>query len=54
MARTCSKNNAIWGHADYLSLYNNDKDQMKKFFDKRKIKNLRKLYLYQKKVKRVL
>jgi glycosyltransferase involved in cell wall biosynthesis len=43
MARTCSKNNAIWGHADYLSLYNNDKKQMKTFFDKRKIKKFKKI-----------
>lgn len=37
IARTCSKNNAIWGHADYLSLYNNDVERMKDFFNKRKI-----------------
>lgn len=37
IARTCSKNNAIWGHADYLSLYNNDVKKMKDFFNKRKI-----------------
>ena len=37
IARTCSKNNAIWGHADYLSLYNNDVEKMKDFFNKRKI-----------------
>ena len=34
---------AIWGHADYLSLYNNDKDKMKNFFDKRKIKKFKKI-----------
>ncbi len=37
IARTCSKNNAIWGHADYLSLYNNNIEEMKDFFYKRKI-----------------
>ena len=37
IARTCSKNNAIWGHADYLTLFENNIKEMKKFFKKRKI-----------------
>ena len=36
IARTCAKNNALWGHADYLSLYDGNEKEMKKFFKKRK------------------
>ena len=36
IARTCAKNNALWGHADYLSLYGGNEKEMKKFFKKRK------------------
>ena len=43
IARTCSKNNAIWGHADYLSLYNNDKKKMRDFFNKRKVNKFKKI-----------
>lgn len=31
--RCASKNNALWGHADYLALYYNDIKKVKKFFD---------------------
>lgn len=34
VARHASKNNALWGHADYLSLYYNDKNKVKEFFNK--------------------
>lgn len=43
IARTCSKNNAIWGHADYLTLYNNNIEKMKGFFNKRKISKFNKI-----------
>ena len=43
IARIGSKNNAIWGHADYLTLYNNNEKEMKKFFKKRKIKKFKKI-----------
>ena len=33
MARTASKNSALWGHADYLTLYYGDKNKVKKFFE---------------------
>ena len=36
VARTASKNSALWGHADYLTLFNNNKEEMKDFFVKRK------------------
>ena len=32
-ARTASKNNALWGHADYLKLYGGNKKEMKDFFE---------------------
>lgn len=32
-ARTASKNNALWMHSDYLALYQNDEDKVKKFFE---------------------
>lgn len=32
-ARVASKNNALWGHADYLELFKNDANKMKDFFE---------------------
>lgn len=32
-ARTASKNNALWIHSDYLALYENDENKVKKFFE---------------------
>lgn len=32
-ARTASKNNALWGHADYLKLYGGNKKEMEDFFE---------------------
>ena len=36
IARVASKNNCLWGHADYLTLFNNEEQQVKKFFIERK------------------
>lgn len=33
VARTASKNCALWGHADYLELYKNNKEEMRAFFE---------------------
>lgn len=33
VARTASTNNALWGHADYLELFNHDKERVKTFFN---------------------
>lgn len=33
VARTASTNNALWGHADYLELFNYDKEKVKTFFN---------------------
>lgn len=33
VARTASKNNTLWGHADYLELFKQDKEKVKAFFD---------------------
>lgn len=32
-ARVASKNNALWGHADYVMLYENDYDKVEEFFN---------------------
>lgn len=32
VARTASKNSNLWGHADYMELYNNDKNKVIDFF----------------------
>lgn len=37
VGRVASKNTAIWGHADYLTLYNGNEKEMKNFFIKRHI-----------------
>ena len=36
VARTASKNSALWCHADYLTLFENDIEKMKKFFKEKK------------------
>ncbi len=33
VARIASKNNALWGHNDYLELYKHDKEKVKEFFE---------------------
>lgn len=33
VARVASSNCALWGHANYLALYNGDKEKVKNFFD---------------------
>lgn len=35
-ARTASKNNCLWGHADYLTLFDNKQEEVKKFFEEKK------------------
>lgn len=34
VARTASRNNALWGHVDYLDFFYKNKDQMRDFFSK--------------------
>lgn len=41
VSRISSKNNALWGHADYLTLFNNNKKEVKSFFKKRKYTKFR-------------
>ncbi|MBQ3415076.1 MAG: glycosyltransferase [Clostridia bacterium] len=36
ISKIASKNNALWGHADYLTLYDNNKEKVKEFFNARK------------------
>lgn len=36
VSRVASKNSCLWGHADYLTLFNGNKDELKKFFEERK------------------
>lgn len=43
ISRIASKNSCLWGHADYLTLHDNDKNKMKEFFIKikyNKFKNI--------------
>ena len=35
VSRVASKNNCLWGHADYLTLFNNNKEEVKTFFEER-------------------
>lgn len=41
MARVASKNSALWGHADYLTLYNGKIEEMKQFFNNLKCKKFK-------------
>lgn len=41
VARNASKNNCLWGHADYLTLFENNINEMKKFFEEKKYKKFR-------------
>lgn len=41
VARQASKNSCIWGHADYLTLFNGNKNEVKKFFEEKKIKKFK-------------
>ena len=36
VARKASKNNCLWGHADYLTVFENNVEDMKKFFEEKK------------------
>jgi len=36
VSRIASKNSCLWGHADYLTLFNGDEQEVKSFFDERK------------------
>lgn len=36
VAQAASKNSCLWGHADYLTLFNGDIKEMKKFFNEKK------------------
>lgn len=33
ISRVASKNNCLWGHADYLTLFENDEEKVKEFFN---------------------
>ena len=41
VSRVASKNSCLWGHADYLTLFNNDKEEVKKFFNERNYKEFK-------------
>ena len=43
VARTASQNCYLWGHADYLSLFNGNENEMKKFFIDRNYNQFRKI-----------
>lgn len=41
MARTASKNSALWGHSDYLTLYQGNTEEVKKFFQDIKVEEFK-------------
>lgn len=41
VSRTASKNSALWGHADYLTLFENNIEKMKNFFKEKKYNKFR-------------
>lgn len=43
VARTASKNNALWVHNDYMSFYENNKTKYKEFFENARIKEFGKI-----------
>lgn len=43
VARTVSKNCALWVHNDYMSFYENDVTKYKEFFEKTKVENFEKI-----------
>lgn len=49
VARTASKNNTLWGHADYLELYKNNKQEVKNFFDSLQVCKFKKIVFVSKK-----
>ena len=51
IARLSSKNSILWGHADYLSLFNNDENQMRDFFENINYKKFSKIVFVAKSAK---
>lgn len=49
VARTASKNSVLWGHADYLELFNGDEERVKGFFNSIHYDNFRKIVFVSKK-----
>ena len=43
IARNASKNNCLWVHNDYMSFYENDIEKYKKFFEKTKAREFKKI-----------
>ena len=43
VARTASKNNAIWIHNNYMNFYDNDINQYRKFFENLKVEEFKKI-----------
>lgn len=43
VARTASKNSALWVHSNYMTLFNNDKNEFNKFFEQLSIKQFSKI-----------
>lgn len=49
VARTASKNNALWGHADYLELFKNNSQEVKNFFDSLQVCKFKRIVFVSKK-----
>jgi len=51
VSRTASKNSCLWGHSDYLSVYENNVKEMKEFFCKKKYNKFKHIIFVSKKGK---
>lgn len=49
VARVASKNRILWGHADYLELFNGNKEKIKEFFNELHYEDFRKIVFVSKK-----
>lgn len=49
VARTASKNSVLWGHADYLELFNGDEEKVKEFFNELHYDDFRRIVFVSKK-----
>ncbi|MCI8443713.1 MAG: glycosyltransferase [Clostridia bacterium] len=43
VSRTASKNSCLWGHADYLTLFENQEEKVKEFFKEKKYNQFKKV-----------
>lgn len=52
VARTASKNSCLWGHSDYLKVFEGNTDKMKEFFEEKKCKKFKHIIFVSRKGKK--